>query len=685
MKLVKDSMSAIDISAIVYELNQQLIGGWVNNIYQLNSNIFLFKIRTTQNLELLIEPGRRIHLTKYLREKPLRPLTFCMTLRKYLRNARILEIKQYDLDRIVIITFETKQQKYHIVAEFFREGNLILLDADQKIIVAQKYKRMRDRNIIPKEKYVFPPSRGKNLNEVTLEELWESTSNSDKDIVRTLISSINIDPTLIEDACLQLNIDKKTPAKTITKEQLKNILEKIRETVENVSQGKITPLIILDESGEKLQSVEPIKLKKYEKNPFKIFNSFNEAADEFFSKIEVESLVKEDARPEDEMIKKLEKRLKIQEENLRKLILKQAESKKKGDLIYAHLNEIEEIISTILDARRKGYTWEEIIKKIEEGKKRGVSSAQMIKKLDPKNGTITVILDDEEIVLDFRKNAVQNASKYYELAKKAASKIEGLKNAIEKTKNELNTILERKMLRTEQKEEIIFVKRREKKWYEKFRWFFSSNGFLVIGGRDAKQNEEIVKKYLEKNDIFIHADIEGAPHVIIKNKEQDVPETTIKEAAQFAVSYSKAWKMGLGSADAYWVTAEQVSFSPPSGQYLRHGAVIIKGKRNYLKNTPLQLAIGLIKDGEYYIPISGPLSAIKNQTKNFVIIIPGKIPSGKLSKMIKYLLLRKLPEEERRIAERTVLIDDIQRLIPSGTGEILEENKSEKNRQSKNH
>jgi len=133
------------------------------------------------------------------------------------------------------------------------------------------------------------------------------------------------------------------------------------------------------------------------------------------------------------------------------------------------------------------------------------------------------------------------------------------------------------------------------------------------------------------------------------------------------------------------VTAEQVSFSPPPGQYLRHGAVIIKGKRNYLKNMPLQLAIGLIKDGEYYISISGPLSAIKNQTKNFVIIIPGKTPSGKLSKMIKYLLLRKLPGEERKIAERTVLIEDIQRLIPSGIGEILEESKNDINKRSKNH
>jgi len=675
-KLVKDGMSAIDISAIVYELNQQLIGGWLNNVYQLDSNIFLFKIRTTRNFELLVEPGKRIHLTKYLREKPIKPPTFCMALRKYLRNTRISEIRQYDLDRIVIISFEIKQQKYYLIAEFFREGNLILLDSDWKIIVAQKYMKMRDRNIIPKEKYNFPPSRGKNINEITIDELWKNVSISRKDIVRTLISLINVDPILIEDACIRLNIDKNTPAKEIRKEQLEDILNKIKELIEEILRGNITPIMFFDESGEKPQSIEPIKLKKYEKQPYKVFNSFNEAADEFFTKIEAETLVKEKIKPEDEAINKLQRRLKIQEENLKKLLVTQEKSKRKGDLIYTHLREIEEIISTVLDARRKGYTWEDIIKKIEEGKKYGLSSTQMIKKLDPKNGTITLILDGEEVTLDFRKSAVQNASEYYERAKKAASKIEGLKTAIERTKKELNDLLERKTIGLEKKEEIVLTKRREKKWYEKFRWFKSSDGLLVIGGRDAKQNEEIIKKYLGKNDLLIHADIEGAPHVVIKANERNITETTIKEAAQFAVSYSRAWKMGLGAADAYWVTADQVSLSPPSGQYLRHGAAIIRGKRNYLKNIPLQLAIGLIKEKEYYIPIAGPLSAIKSQTDNFIVIIPGKVPSGKLSKMIKFHLLKKLSEDERRIAEKTVLIDDIQRLIPSGTGEILEENTS---------
>jgi len=675
--LVKDGMSAIDISAIVYELNQQLIGGWVNNIYQLNSNIFLFKIRTTKTLELLIEPGKRIHLTKYLREKPTKPPTFCMALRKYLRNTRISEIKQYDLDRVIIISFETKQQKYYIVAEFFREGNLILLDPDWKIVVAQKYMKMKDRNIIPKEKYNFPPSRGKNINEITMDELWELVSTSEKEIIRTLISLINVDPAIVEEACLQLNIDKNTPAKKIQKEQLENVLNKIKGLIKQVLCGNITPIIFFDESGKKPQSVEPIKLKKYEELSHKVFNSFNEAADEFFSKAEAETLVKEKIKPEDETIKKLQKRLKIQEENLKKLLAVQKESKKKGNLIYTHLREIEEIISTVLDARKKGYTWKEIIKKIEEGKKHGIPSAQMIKKINPKKRTIILTLNGEEVILDFRETTVQNASKYYDRSKKAASKIEGLKTAIEKTKKELNTLLERKTIRLEKKEEIVFTKRREKKWYEKFRWFISSDGILVIGGRDAKQNEEIIKKYLSRNDLLIHADVEGAPHVVIKTNGLNITETTIKEAAQFAVSYSRAWKMGLGAADAYWVTANQVSLSPPSGQYLRHGAAIIRGKRNYLKNIPLQLAIGLVKEKEYYVPIAGPISAIKNQTDNFVVIIPGKIPSGKLSKLIKYHLLKKLSEEERKIAEKTVLIDDIQRLIPSGTGEILEENATE--------
>ena len=58
----------------------------------------------------------------------------------------------------------------------------------------------------------------------------------------------------------------------------------------------------------------------------------------------------------------------------------------------------------------------------------------------------------------------------------------------------------------------IFVKQqRESKWYERYRWFITSDGFLAIGGRDASSNSAIIRKYLTEQDLVFHAEI-PAPH-----------------------------------------------------------------------------------------------------------------------------------------------------------------------------
>src|SRR5690606_27678794 len=133
--------------------------------------------------------------------------------------------------------------------------------------------------------------------------------------------------------------------------------------------------------------------------------------------------------------------------------------------------------------------------------------------------------------------------------------------------------------------------KREMKWFEKFRWFLSSDGFLVLGGRDAGTNEIVVKRHMEPRDIYLHSDIHGAPSVIIKSQGKEIPETTIQEAAVFAASFSSAWTRGFSSLDVYWVHPEQVSKTPKSGEFVARGAFIIRGSRNYIRGVPLKIAV----------------------------------------------------------------------------------------------
>ncbi|MFB0544510.1 MAG: NFACT RNA binding domain-containing protein, partial [Asgard group archaeon] len=179
------------------------------------------------------------------------------------------------------------------------------------------------------------------------------------------------------------------------------------------------------------------------------------------------------------------------------------------------------------------------------------------------------------------------------------------------------------------------------------------------------------KKHLKEKDIFLHAEIHGAPHTIIKLEQlETVPETTLSEAAQFAVSYSKGWKENLGAADAYWVKPSQVSFSAPSGQYLPKGGVMIYGERNYLKGIPLELGVGLDIREDFAQVVGGPSTAIQKQARIYVLIKPNDEAKGKIAKKIKDFFLKNVEDEDK---EKVKVIDlnEIIAFIP-GPSKIVE-------------
>jgi hypothetical protein len=215
------------------------------------------------------------------------------------------------------------------------------------------------------------------------------------------------------------------------------------------------------------------------------------------------------------------------------------------------------------------------------------------------------------------------------------------------------------------------VKKREPEWYERFHWFESSEGFLVLAGRDASTNEVLINRYTEEEDIVFHAEIQGAPFVTIKTGGRLPGDETLLEAAEAAASYSKAWSSGFTSADVYWVNAGQLSKKPPSGQYLGRGMFMVYGQRNYMKPIPLRVAVGIIANENELKLISGPRAAVENRTSYFVELVPGKTRSGELAKRIIHKLSKKVSESVAKTIKNLTL-DEIQRMIPAGTGDIVE-------------
>ena len=260
------------------------------------------------------------------------------------------------------------------------------------------------------------------------------------------------------------------------------------------------------------------------------------------------------------------------------------------------------------------------------------------------------------VEIDFRKTAQENAAYYYEKSKKARRKLAGLKAAINETKRKIEKI-EKKSAPSEKKPAIV----RKKEWYEKFHWFFSSDGFLVLGGRDSRSNQVLVRRYMDDQDLFFHADIKGGSVVIVKSNGRSIPKRTKIEAAQFSASFSKAFSVGLAGINVYSVKPSQVKTSAKSGEFLPKGGFVILGEREWFKAVPVR--VGVSYDKENHRVVSGPESAIKRYG-HYIVVVPGNMSKGDIAKRIYDFILKQFSEKPD--------IDEIMRMLPPGKGKIIQ-------------
>jgi len=667
-----EELSSLDIAVITAELDMILKDSRINNIYQLNEKTLLLKLRKPDGLRenLLIEAGKELHITSYDFKKPIKPPDFCMALRKYLRNGRVKKIRQYDFERIVELIIESKNGEYQLIIELFGDGNVILLSPENKILHALSYRRMRDRNVIRGETFRYPPPRGKDPRTIRREDLEELKETGRIEIVRSIARILGIGGKYAEEILTRASIEKKRLSSSLKDEELDSIYKSLRDLLSEISADKKTPLIFVDEKGG-LVDVAPVEMKKYSSLKHMRFESFNQALDEFYVKLRADERISEVEETFEQQLKRLERILKNQEETLEKS-RRQAEIYRKiGETIYQHFNEIQFLLQRIMSEKRSGRSWDEIVETLTEEKKKSHVPAVYFENLNPKNLTLQVSIGDLTFDLNLKASAQGNAANYYERAKKAEKRVRGAEKALEQTRMKIEEVKHRRLEQTE-RETRLPPKMKRREWYEKFHWFYSSDGFLVIGGRDKTQNEVLIKKYVEPKDLVFHADITGAPFVLLKTGNKEPSESAIYEAAQFAASYSRAWKAGLGAINVYWVRPDQLSKSPPSGEYLPKGAFMIYGPRNYVRNVPLEIAIGLIKNDDQIRIIGGPPQAIAKQTRVFVKIIPGNESSGRLAKQIRDAITRMLPTDEREGVQR-IPLEEIQRFIPSGRGAISRE------------
>ena len=224
------------------------------------------------------------------------------------------------------------------------------------------------------------------------------------------------------------------------------------------------------------------------------------------------------------------------------------------------------------------------------------------------------------------KPVIETAQEYYEKAKKLREK--------------LKRALEQKELTLKELDELKKKRKIKREWFMKYRFTFTENGFLVIGGKDANQNERIIRHYKKDGDLVFHTELPGSPFALLMlnnpNAESveeviknfNLSENDLKQAAGLAAVYSKAWKEGFGEVEVFYVLGKQVSKKAPSGEYLKHGSFMIYGKKNYIR-VPLKLYIVEKNNLVYALP-----SELGNHKGKYIELIPGNLPKEKVAKKI---------------------------------------------------
>jgi predicted ribosome quality control (RQC) complex YloA/Tae2 family protein len=662
---VQKTLTSFDVAAVILELKKRLQGARIQNIYQ-KGRIFTLKLHQPSQppLNLLIEPGKRLHLTSYLVEKPEKPPAFCMVLRKYLRNGVITEVSQHEFERIVILKTRTKEGEFKLVVELFGDGNIILIDPRNLIKHALTFKRMRDRNILRGEPFEHAPSSGRNPLHLESADLLDLKSFEGVGVVRALTRFLSIGGMYAEETLLRAHLDKNKRCESLGDSELERIFNALHELVQPIELGKFEPCIVADESVGWVDVI-PISLRKYDGLECKRFAGFNEALDEFYAKTLVVQEASVVSEKFGEYMARQQRILDEQRESLEKAKKEAEEMRRVGEKIYAHFHLLQTLTQRIMNEKKDGRTWQEIVSIIEDEKRRGKAPAVYFKSLDTKNLILNLCIDDLSFYLNLRNSVQSNASACYERAKKNEKKMEGAQNAIKET---LKLMDELKQQREVAEEQVAKPKKKRRKtWYEKLRWFHSSEDLLVIGGKDAVTNEILIKKHTEPHDLVFHADITGAPFVVIKTEGKTPSQQSINEAAQLAASHSRAWKAKFSTMDVYWVHPAQVSKTPPSGEYLTKGAFMIRGKKNYVRKTPLRLAVGVDIKATPPVLIGGPKEAVENKTEVYVEIAPGDLSSRELANRIRHVLKQKA---SKRLQEEisNIPLEEIQAFIPSGSG-----------------
>ena len=701
---MREQSSSFDVARIVRELSE-LVGARARKAYQPHYEQVVLRLnrKGVPSTDLVIVRGRRVYTSQRDRPMPSKPSQFAMVLRKHLNNSRLIAVEQFGFDRVIQLTFEHGGGRLRLVIELFRDGNVLLLDDSGVIIQPLTHAKYASRSLKKGVAYAPPPETvdPREMDRSALDALLDG---SDHDLIRTLAARANFGRIYGSTACSIAGLEEKIDADSLDSDQRDSLEGAIQSMLTELSEGDGAMMWMVDSDSMQawqaadneaardaassgITEIAPFDLAYTDSGMMVEVASLSMAYDAVFGSHDAAAFIRREEEllvesGEDEGVKqaKLDRRAAQQRSAIDRFHERAAITQELGKAIQDNWEHVDSLLAQFNEAVASD-GWEGVMDRIHD--------VPWIDNADPARQTIVAYLPDEDgepgasITLEVSKTVHQNAQRYFEEGRSQKSKAKGAQAALAGTE-EAREKAEKRAAKDAAAGRLRARQRSKRFWFEKHRWAMLSGGHLLIGGRDAKGNDVVVRKHLSSHDLYFHADLHGAPSCSLKLKDglapnqnpseaipegvasmqivqnladgtedaRELSESLHSEAAQVAVCWSRAWGSGGAAAVAFHARPSQVSKTTESGESLGRGSFVVRGQRNWHRDLPLELAVGMAVVNGVPMPVSGTPSTISEHCQRWVKVTPGR---------------EKKEAVANRISKATGLVqDDLLSCLPPG-------------------
>ena len=444
-----------------------------------------------------------------------------------------------------------------------------------------------------------------------------------------------------------------------------------------------------------LLEFQPHLLKQHEVMPHLEYHTFDLAADNFFSHLDLQKRILRAEQQQTQAEQRLEKIRLDQEKRFASLIEQQESLLEEAQLVEMHADMVEKALQVVNSALDSGMDWDQLEDLVElEARQNQNPVAILIHKLDLENDQMVMRLqregayDDEEesnkprfldVTVSLNETAHGNAKAMFDKYRASKEKSKKTTEANAKALEAAEETAKRQMLEAQNRSANITLQaKRKPMWFEKFNWFITTDNYLVLGGRDAQQNEQIVKRYLRPGDAYLHADVHGAASCILRAKRQRDPKSgrttpiplssqALREAGNFTICRSSAWSSRMVTS-AWWVESHQVSKTAPTGEYLTVGSFMIRGKKNFLPPSQLEMGLAVL----FRLGDEDSILRHKDERRDFVLLQQQESKEEDLDDDETETMIVKKPMKKMDAKQNS------EETISRGTNDVYQEEKSSK-------